>query len=93
MPTVLSSLIPLVLGALAGAALGVAFFHGLALATRLTLAGDLRRALPLHALRLGGVAAVFTLTAIHAGAASLLGLLAGFQLAKEVMVRRAEKTP
>ncbi|WP_448207448.1 N-ATPase subunit AtpR [Azospirillum sp. sgz302134] len=92
MPTV-PSLLPTGLGILAGAALGAAFFHTLAVATRLMLSGRVRRALPLHALRLGGVAAVFTLTAIHAGAPALLGLLAGFHLSRGAAVRRLGKAP
>ncbi|HYH37871.1 MAG TPA: ATP synthase subunit I [Azospirillum sp.] len=77
------------LGILAGAGLGYAFFRGLAAGTRLTLAGDARRAIPLHLLRLGAAVAGFTLAAVFGGAAGVLGMLAGFQAAKEVVVRRA----
>lgn len=83
-----AALLHALLGALAGLLLGLAFFRGLAAATRHMVHGDIRRALPLHALRLGGAVLAFTMTAIYAGAAALLGLLAGFQLARTVMVRR-----
>lgn len=79
----------ILLGLFAGIGLGCAFFRGLALGTRLTLAGDARRAVPLHLLRLGVAVAGFTLAASFGGAAALLGMLAGFQAAKEIVVRRA----
>ena len=81
------------LGILAGAALGTVFFHTLAVATRLMLAGCFRRALPLHALRLVGVVAVFALAAIHVGAPALLGLLAGFHLSRGAAMRRLGAVP
>lgn len=77
------------LGILAGAGLGWVFFRGLAAGLRLTLAGGAGRAVPLHLLRIGGAAAGFTLAAVLGGAAGLLGMLAGFQVAKAVVVRRA----
>ncbi|PWC45923.1 ATP synthase subunit I [Azospirillum sp. TSO22-1] len=77
------------LGFLAGAGLGYAFFRGLATGTRLTLNGDARRTVPLHLLRIGGAVTGFTLAAMFGGAAALLGMLAGFQAAKEIAVRRA----
>lgn len=92
MPTVLS-LAPTGFALMAGAALGAIFFHALAVTTRLMLSGHVRRALPLHLLRLGGVAAVFTLIVIHAGAPALLGLLAGFEIARGIAVRRLGKAP
>ena len=77
------------LGILAGLGLGYGFFRGLAKGTRLTLDGDAGRAVPLHLLRFGGAAAGFALAAAFGGAAALLGMLAGFQVAKDVAVRRA----
>ncbi|NUB30736.1 ATP synthase subunit I [Azospirillum brasilense] len=88
-----ATLIPATVGVLVGAAVGTVFFHALAVAARLTLAGRVRRALPLHALRLGGVVAVFTLTTIHAGVPALLGLLAGFQISRGAAMRRLGKAP
>lgn len=76
------------LGVIAGAGLGWVFFRGLAAGLRLTLAGDAGRAVPLHLLRIGGVTVGFTLAALFGGAAGLLGMLAGFQAAKAVAVRR-----
>lgn len=78
-------------GGLVGGALGVAFFRSLATASRLYVAGDLRRALPLHLLRLGGAAAVFTAAALAGGAAALLGALAGFQAARMWVMRRQRR--
>jgi hypothetical protein len=82
-----------VIGALAGAALGAAFFRGLAATARLYLDGDLRRALPLHLARVGGAAAAFTLAAWLGGAAALLGMLAGFQAARTALVRPERRRP
>lgn len=82
-----------VIGALAGAALGAAFFRGLAATARLYLDGDLRRALPLHLVRVGGAAAAFTLAAWLGGAAALLGMLAGFQATRMVLVRPERRRP
>ena len=82
-----------VIGALAGAALGAAFFGGLAATARLYLDGDLRRALPLHLARFGGAAAAFTLAAWLGGAAALLGMLAGFQAMRMALVRPERRRP
>lgn len=81
------------LGALAGAALGTAFFRALAVTARLYVAGGARRALALHAVRLGGAVAAFTLVAAAAGAAALVGMLAGFQAARSVALRRVRRAP
>lgn len=81
------------LGVLAGAALGLAFLRLLDAAVRTTVAGDARRAVPLHLLRLVGVAAGFTLAVLLGGAAGLLGTLAGFQAAKEFVLRRERARP
>ncbi|HEY0837282.1 MAG TPA: ATP synthase subunit I [Azospirillum sp.] len=80
-------------GALAGAALGTVFFRGLAATARLYLDGDLKRALPLHLARFGGAGAAFTLAAWLGGAAALLGMLAGFQAARMVLVRPERREP
>lgn len=82
-PTILSAL----LGLLAGAALGVLFFRSLAVTVNRCLDGGARQVLPLYALRLVGAVAAFTLAAL-AGAAALLGMLAGFHAARVVIVRR-----
>lgn len=81
------------LGGLAGAGLGVAFLRLLDTATRLTIAGDARRAVPLHLLRLAGVAGVFVLAVLLGGAAALLGALAGFLAVKGMRLRRERARP
>ena len=78
-----------ILGTLAGVALGLLFFRGLAAGVRLTLEGEATRAVPLHLLRLGAAGAGFTAAVLLGGAAALLGMLAGFQAAKAFAVRRA----
>jgi len=90
-------LLPIVAGALAGLVLGVLFFRGLAATARLYALGGVRRAVPLYLLRLAGATAGFTIAAIWGGAEALLAMLAGFQLARTVVVRRErraqEETP
>ncbi|HYH20958.1 MAG TPA: ATP synthase subunit I [Azospirillum sp.] len=82
-----------VIGALAGAVLGAAFFRGLAATARLYADGEVKRALPLHLARVGGAAAAFTLAAWLGGAAALLSMLAGFQAARMVLVRPERRQP
>lgn len=88
-----ATLLRAVAGALAGGLLGTVFFRSLAGTARLYLTGGVRGAMALHLLRLGGAVAVFTLTALFAGAATLLGLLAGFQAARAVVLRRERRAP
>lgn len=88
-----ATLLRAVAGALAGGLLGAVFFRSLAGTARLYLTGGVRGAVALHLLRLGGAAAVFTLTALFAGAAALLGLLAGFQAARMAVLRRERRAP
>ncbi|BAI75370.1 hypothetical protein AZL_c00770 (plasmid) [Azospirillum sp. B510] len=84
-------LLPILAGALAGLAFGALFFRGLAATARLYVAGGVRRAMPLYLLRLFGATAAFTMAAIWGGAAVLLAMLAGFQLARSVVVRRERR--
>ncbi|AWU96277.1 ATP synthase subunit I [Azospirillum ramasamyi] len=86
-----AELLPILAGALAGLALGLLFFRGLAATSRLYVAGGVRRALPLHLLRLAAAAAGFTAAALWGGAAALLAMLAGFQLARGLVVRREKR--
>jgi F1F0 ATPase subunit 2 len=85
-------LIPIAAGALAGLALGVLFFRGLAATARLYALGGVRRAVPLYLLRLAGATAGFTIAALWGGAEALLAMLAGFQLARSIVVRRERRT-
>lgn len=85
-------LLPILAGALAGLALGILFFRGLAATARLYVVGGVRRAMPLYLLRLAGATAGFTMAAVWGGAAPLLAMLAGFQLARSVVVRRERRT-
>lgn len=84
-------LLPIVAGVLAGLALGVLFFRGLAATARLYAVGGIRRAVTLHLMRLAGAGAGFTIAAIWGGAVTLLAMLAGFQLARTVVVRREKR--
>ncbi|SMF51033.1 F1/F0 ATPase, subunit 2 [Azospirillum oryzae] len=84
-------LVPVVAGALAGLALGVLFFRGLAATARLYALGGVRRAVPLYLLRLAGATAGFTIAAVWGGAEALLAMLAGFQLARSIVVRREKR--
>lgn len=84
-------LIPIVAGALAGLVLGFLFFRGLAATARLYALGGVRRAVPLYLLRLAGATAGFTIAAIWGGAEALLAMLACFQLARTVVVRRERR--
>ena len=84
-------LLPIVAGALAGLVLGVLFFRGLAATARLYALGGVRRAVPLYLLRLAGATAGFTIAAVWGGAEALLAMLAGFQLARTVVVRREKR--
>jgi F1F0 ATPase subunit 2 len=83
----ISTILSALLGLLAGAALGALFFRSLAVTVDRCLDGGVRRVLPLYALRVAGAVAAFTLAAL-AGAAALLGMLAGFHAARVVIVRR-----
>ena len=85
-------LLPLLAGALAGLALGTLFFRGLAATARLYVLGGVRRAMPLYLMRLTGATAGFTIAAVWGGAAPLLAMLAGFQLARSLVVRRERRT-
>jgi F1F0 ATPase subunit 2 len=87
MSMTISTILSALLGLLAGAALGVLFFRSLAVTVDRCLDGGIRRVLPLYALRVAGAVAAFTLAAL-AGAAALLGMLAGFHAARVVIVRR-----
>ncbi|PWC97990.1 ATP synthase subunit I [Azospirillum sp. TSO5] len=89
--TTVPFLVPVVAGALAGLALGVLFFRGLAATARLYALGGVRRAVPLYLLRLAGATAGFTIAALWGGAEALLAMLAGFQLARAVVVRREKR--
>ncbi|MCM8737085.1 ATP synthase subunit I [Azospirillum sp. A1-3] len=89
--TAVPFLVPVVAGALAGLALGVLFFRGLAATARLYALGGVRRAVPLYLLRLAGATAGFTIAALWGGAEALLAMLAGFQLARTVVVRRERR--
>lgn len=84
-------LVPVVAGALAGLALGILFFRGLAATARLYALGGVRRAVPLYLLRLAGATAGFTIAAVWGGAEALLAMLAGFQLARSIVVRREKR--
>lgn len=89
--TTVPYLVPVIAGALAGLALGVLFFRGLAATARLYALGGVRRAVPLYLLRLAGATAGFTLAALWGGAEALLAMLAGFQLARSIVVRRERR--
>ncbi|PGH55295.1 ATP synthase subunit I [Azospirillum palustre] len=89
--TVPAYLLPIVAGALAGLTLGTLFFRGLAATARLYAVGGVRRAMPLYLLRLAGATAGFTIAAVWGGAEALLAMLAGFQLARSVVVRRERR--
>ncbi len=84
-------LLPILAGALAGLALGVLFFRGLAATARLYVTGGVRRAVPLYLLRLAAAAAGFTIATLWGGAEALLAMLAGFQLARSLVVRREKR--
>ena len=84
-------LLPILAGALAGLALGVLFFRGLAATARLYVTGGVRRAVPLYLLRLAAATAGFTIAALWGGAEALLAMLAGFQLARSLVVRREKR--
>ncbi|WP_345773831.1 ATP synthase subunit I [Azospirillum endophyticum] len=89
--TIVPLLIPVLAGALAGLTLGALFFRGLAATARLYAVGGVRRAVPLYLLRLAGATAGFTFAAIWGGAEVLLAMLAGFQLARTVVIRRERR--
>ncbi len=90
-PILLPLIVPIVAGALAGLALGTLFFRGLAATARLYVTGGIRRAVPLYLLRLAGATAAFTLAALWGGAEVLLAMLAGFQIARMLVVRRERR--
>lgn len=89
--TTVPYLVPIIAGALAGLALGVLFFRGLAATARLYALGGVRRAVPLYLLRLAGATAGFTIAALWGGAEALLAMLAGFQLARSIVIRRERR--
>ncbi|AWB08930.1 ATP synthase subunit I (plasmid) [Azospirillum humicireducens] len=84
-------LLPILAGTLAGLVLGTLFFRGLAATARLYVSGGVRRAVPLYLLRLACATAGFTLAALWGGAEALLAMLAGFQLARSLVVRREKR--
>ncbi|MDR6774322.1 ATP synthase subunit I [Azospirillum sp. BE72] len=84
-------LLPILTGALAGLALGILFFRGLAATARLYVSGGIQRAVPLYLLRLACATAGFTIAALWGGAEALLAMLAGFQLARSLVVRREKR--
>ncbi|WP_168220421.1 ATP synthase subunit I [Azospirillum thermophilum] len=77
-------------GALGGALLAVAFFRGLALELRLVTGGAALRGVALHVARFALAAGVLAAAALQ-GAAALLGALAGFELARRVLLARAAR--
>lgn len=91
--TVPPYLLPIIAGALAGLTLGALFFRGLAATARLYVVGGVRRAMPLHPLRLAGATAGFTIAAVWGEVEALLAMLAGFQLVRSVVVRRERRMP
>ncbi|CAO3431626.1 N-ATPase subunit AtpR [Azospirillum endophyticum] len=89
--TITPLLFPIIAGLAAGLALGALFFRGLAATARLYAVGGVRRAMPLYLLRLAGATAGFTIAAAWGGAEVLLAMLAGFQMARAVMVRHERR--